>query len=132
MSVFFCRASGFYSAAINGCYDPTHEKGSDGRVLYTKRGDPSMCIEHRTGDWEVKPTSAKGGDKLLAYVMGGCDLQDCTSRRWYVWDDQWHDASGLKMATGAEALRLVGCFCTCTHYCVSPIFYDSGPQLSWL
>ena len=51
--VFISGAAGMYSAGINGFYSVTEEKSSDGRVVLSKRGDPSMCVEHRRGHWEV-------------------------------------------------------------------------------
>ena len=44
--VFISGATGPKAEFINGYFLPTEEKGLDGRVLYSKRGDDSMCIEH--------------------------------------------------------------------------------------
>ena len=107
-------ATGTWAEGINGFFAATQEKGSDGRVVYGKCGDASMCIEHRAGQWEVKPVSDKGSDKCSAFVTGGCALEACTSRVWRVYDgnafgDDVVQAS-VKIATGADAEREVsGC-----------------------
>ena len=77
--VFISGATGRWAAAINGPYDQTGEI-SGGYAVYSKRGDPNMCIEPRVGQWEVKKTSEKGRNVCMAYVDGGCALEDCTSR----------------------------------------------------
>ena len=112
--MFISGATGVFAAAINGFFEPTQEKGPDGRVLYVKRGDANRCIEHRTGDWEVKRVSAKGKDGAWAYVAGGCGLEACTSRVWKVTEGKgtgFHDAPSVKLVAGAEAQRQVrgGC-----------------------
>ena len=100
-------ATGPYAAWINGVLEPTQEKGLDGRVLYRKRGDGSMLLEHRDGKWEVKSVSNKGKNLGNAYVAGGCAAEACTSRMWKVFDGTWQDAPSVKMVAGAEAQRQV-------------------------
>ena len=110
--MFISGATGVNAARINGFFEPTQEKGLDGRVLYAKRGDASMCIEHIAGLWQVKYVSDKGKNNSHAHVAGGCALEACTSRVWRVWDGVRHlDAAGVKLVTGAEAERQVrgGC-----------------------
>ena len=110
--MFISGATGDNAAFINGFFEPTQEKGLDGRVLYVKRGDASVCIEHHTGDWEVKPVSVKGKGSAWAYVAGGCGLEACTSRVWTVFDGKaWNDVPSVKLVAGAEAQRQVrgGC-----------------------
>ncbi len=110
--MFISGATGDNAAFINGFYEPTQEKGLDGRVLYAKRGDASMCIEHSGGLWHVQPVSSKGKNGCKAYVAGGCALEACTSRAWNVWDGVgFRDAPSVKLMTGAEAERQVrgGC-----------------------
>ena len=70
--MFICGDTGLNSGLINGFYEPTQEKGLDGRVLYAKRGDKSVCMEHFGGRWQVKPVSLKGTDNCYAWVAGGC------------------------------------------------------------
>ena len=107
--VVISGATGAKAAAINGVLEPTQEKGLDGRVLYRKRGDPSMIMEHRGGQWEVKAVSSKGTAAGYAYVAGGCAAEACTSRMWKVTFDgaTFHDAPSVKMVAGAEAQRQV-------------------------
>jgi hypothetical protein len=106
--VFISGATGVHAAAINGFYDPTQEKGLDGRVLLCKRGDASMWMEHYRGLWQVKSASDKGKDNRYASVAGGCAPEACASRQWRVHDGKAHvDAPGVKMETGAEAVRKV-------------------------
>ena len=116
--VFISGAAVLRSAAINGFYTVTEEKSSDGRVVLSKRGDASMCIEHFAGAWEVLPVSSKGKDTCTAYVQGGCALEDCTSRVWRVANGKkFEDHSSVKMAIGSEAERQVSGGCipsTCT------------------
>ena len=106
--VFISGAGGMYSAGINGFYTVTEEKSCDGRVVLSKRGDASMCIEHYAGRWQVKDVSWKGTRACMACVQGGCALEDCTSRVWKVDDGirvhngkEWKDQPSLKIMTGA-------------------------------
>jgi hypothetical protein len=81
--VFISGATGPKAAGINGPYDRTGEI-SGGYAVYSKRGEPSMCIEHRDGRWQLKPVSDKRKNGCFAYVAGGCALEDCASRVWRV------------------------------------------------
>jgi uncharacterized cupin superfamily protein len=102
--VFISGATGVYAAWINGFFDPTQEKGPDGRLILSKRGDAGVLMEHFGGKWQVKAVSDKGKDVCYATVAGGCALAACTSRQWIVsFDGKTHsDAPGVKMETGAE------------------------------
>ena len=101
--MFISGATGDNAARINGFFEPTQEKGLDGRALYVKRGDASACIEHYGGNWQVKPVSDKGKDNAWASVAGGCGLEACTSRVWRVWDGKARvDAPGVKLVAEAE------------------------------
>ena len=115
--LFISGATGFNAAGINGLFEPTQEKGADGRVLYVKRGDSSMCMEHIAGMWQIKPVSSKGTDNCFANVEGGCAADACTSRQWMVSFDNktFSDAPHVKMVAGAEAQRQVGCCCLHAH-----------------
>ena len=97
-------ATGPYAADINGVLEPTQEKGLYGRVLYRKRGDPGMIMEHLVGKWEVKPVSHKGTAACWACVAGGCAAEACTSRMWKVtFDGATHqDAPSVKMVAESE------------------------------
>jgi hypothetical protein len=116
--VFISGATGPHAAFINGFYGVTEEKSLDGRLVLSKRGDPSVCIEHRGGLWEVKRVSNKSKDRCWAYVTGGCALEDCTSRVWKVHDGkEFEDQREVKIATGREAERQVsgGCMRARAH-----------------
>ncbi len=116
--VFISGAASLHSAEINGFYTVTEEKSCDGRVVLSKRGDASMCIEHIEGAWQVKDVSWKGTSAFMAFVQGGCALEDCTSRVWTVYNGkEWEVQPSVKMATGSEAERQVSVGCipsTCT------------------
>ena len=116
--VFISGATGPHAASINGFYVVTEEKSLDGRLVLSKHGDPNVCIEHRGGQWQVKPVSSKGKDAGNAFVAGGCALEDCTSRVWRVSNGKvWDDQPSVKMATGREAERQVsgGCMRALAH-----------------
>ena len=99
--VFISGATGLSAAVINGPYDRTGAI-SGGYAVYSKRGDPSMCIEHQGGRWQVKDVSNKGKSACKAYVAGGCALEDCTSRVWKVGNGkEFDDQPSVKMATGS-------------------------------
>ena len=119
--VYISGATGDNAGAINGPYSPTQEKGADGRVVYSKDGDASICIEHFAGKWQVKLVSSKGKDVSHGcYVQGGCALEDCASRAWNVFDNgKWTDQTIVKIVTGAEAQREVGRPCIVYHTCHS-------------
>ena len=114
--VFISGATGPHAASINGFYVVTEEKSLDGRLVLSKRGDQSMCVEHRGGQWKVKDVSDKGRAECNAWVAGGCALEDCTSRVWRVLNDKgWGDQPSVKMATGREAERQVSGGCMRAH-----------------
>ena len=104
-------ATGSCAAGINGYFAATQERGLDGRVVYGKCGDASMCIEHRAGQWWVKDVSDKGRDEYYAFVAGGCALEACASRVWSVWNGSTgKDQASVKIATGPDVEREVsGC-----------------------
>ena len=137
--VFISGATGPTAALINGHYEPTQETGLDGRILYLKSDfdvnydeedvlddrDASadnakglMCIEHRSGDWEVKHVSQRGTALCCACFTNGSSLETCTSRLWRaVWIDQidqidqmeWHDDRNIKLVSGEKAMKAVRC-----------------------
>jgi hypothetical protein len=97
-------ATGPHAAYINGVYEPTQEKGLDGRVLYRKRGDPNMIMEHFGGKWQVKRAVKKGMYHGKAGVAGGCAAEACTSRMWKVTFDgaTFQDAPSVQMVAVSE------------------------------
>ena len=137
--VFISGATGPNAARINGHYVPTQETGLDGRILYLKSDfdmtydeesffdgrDASvdhakglMCIEHRSGDWEVKHVSQRGTALCYACFKNGLSLETCTSRLWRaVWIDQmdqidqmeWRDDRNMKLVSGEKAMKAVRC-----------------------
>ena len=104
-------ATGICAEGINGFFAATQEKGSDGRVVYGKCGDASVCIVHRAGRWEVKDVSKKGRDACNASVAGYCALEACASRVWRVSNGRtFEDQASVKIATGPDVEREVsGC-----------------------
>ncbi len=103
--MFISGTTGRFSAAINGFYEPTQEKGPDGRVLYAKRGNVSIRICHFAGDWLIEDYIL---DRCYASVVGSCALEACTSRVWMcAWEYGFYKDPALKMVTGAEAERQV-------------------------
>jgi len=110
--VFISGATGVHSAAVNGPFDCTSER-SGGYAVYMKRGDGSMCIEHRGGQWQVKSVSGKGTNSAIAHVTGSCALEACSSRVWKVRNgNSFVDQPSVKLATGADAEREVSGCCT--------------------
>ena len=100
--VFISGATGDLAALINGVLEPTEEKGLDGRVLYRKRGDSSVCMEHFGVEWRVKGVLNKGKKGCSAWVAGGCAAESCCSRQWTVQDgEKFQDAPSVKMVAGA-------------------------------
>jgi hypothetical protein len=103
-TVLVSGATGGWAWAINGLFTPTQEKGLDGRVVYGKCGDGSICIEHYAVKWQVKRVSHKGTDGSIAYVTGGCALEACTSRVWSVGIGKTLEVQpSVKAVTGADA-----------------------------
>jgi len=108
VSVFICGATGPYSAMIDGFYEATKERGSDGRVLYKKRGD-GVWIGRFEGLWVIKDASGTNSDIAYAYVEGLFGLKACVSLVWDEWDGkEYKEQPSLKMTTGPEAERQVG------------------------
>jgi hypothetical protein len=111
--VFISGAAGRAAARINGPYAPTHVRGLDGRVMYRKIGDDSVCIEHRTNEgvslWQVKLVSSRGNDRALAAVEGGSALDACSSGVWKVVCESGvaQEQTGFTMLTGQKALQAV-------------------------
>ena len=138
-NIFISGATGPNAARINGHYVPTQETGLDGRILYLKSDfdmtydeesffdgrDASvdhskglMCIEHRSGNWEVKHVSQRGTALCFACFKNGLSLETCTSRLWRaVWIDQmdqidqmeWRDDRKIKLVSGEKAMKAVRC-----------------------
>ncbi len=136
-NIFISGATGPNAALINGHYVPTQESqtGLDGRPLYMKsdfdvnyedgvhddriasadNAKCLMCIEHRSGYWEVKHVSQRGTALCYACFKNGLSLETCTSRLWravrIVGPDQmeWRDDRKIKLVTGEKAMKAVRC-----------------------
>ena len=123
--VFISGATGPMADVINGFYEATEEKGLDGRVVYMKRGDGSVCIEHFGALWRVKFVSWKGTNTALADVIGLCAFEACASRVWKVWDGgkEFQDQPSVKMLTGAEAEQQVSGCCTVAREHNTHVFF---------
>ncbi len=113
-AVFISGATGSCSSNVNGLFEPTEEKGADGRILYTKRGDASKIIEHFDGKWQIKHSRLRGKDSwgkqgFWAQVDGSCALEACVAAEWKVSTFEspesgvFQDQENVKMVTGAEA-----------------------------
>jgi hypothetical protein len=113
---FISGTTGAFALEINGLYFCTPEI-SEGYPVYRKCDDSGFLMEHRRGCWQVKPGHSKDSDASLAYIAGGCALEDCTSRIWTVYDGGWTEAPSVKMVTGAEAMRQVSGSCLLAHEC---------------
>jgi len=102
-------ATGVNAPRINGFFEPTAER-RNGRVVYMKRLDDQICIEHRQGAWEVKPVSFKGQATCLAFVKGRCGLEACVKNLWQVNDgkSKWFDAPMIRMAVACRDANLKG------------------------
>ena len=118
--MFLSGAQGFYASCVNGFWRATAER-LQGRVVYVKVGDDSLCIEYFGGTWQVKPVSNKGQNFSRASVPGGCALEACTSRVWNVWDGTaFVPQPSVKMLFGADAEREVSCRCRLCARCNAP------------
>jgi hypothetical protein len=103
--VFIRGATGLYSLYINGLFDPTEEKSSDGRVVYKKRDHANTIIEHFKCRWQIKDVSQKDSLIRFAEVGGCCELQACK------WQPSWKvleyrdsiEQETVKIFSGAEA-----------------------------
>ena len=118
--VFLSGAQGVWASSVNGFWRATAER-RQGRVVYVKVGDDSLCIEHLGGIWQVKSVSNKGKNDTLAYITGGCALEACTSRVWDVGDGTaFVPQPSVKMLFGADAEREVSCRCRLCARCNAP------------
>ena len=118
--VFLSGAQGVCALKVNGFWRATAER-RQGRVVYVKVGDSSLCIEHFGGLWQIKLVSNKGKNASSAELPGGCALEACTSRVWNVGDGTAHvPQPSVKMLFGADAEREVSCRCRLCARCNAP------------
>ena len=89
-----------------GLYVPTATKGLDGRIMYLKSGDDSMCIEHFHGTWQLKRVDDQHKDAKIAFLPGGCTLDACTSRSWYLlsssYSSRYSESRSMKLVSRAD------------------------------
>jgi hypothetical protein len=123
-AVFISGATGVNAWCINGYFEPTQEKGPDGRLILTKRGDANILLEHFAGRWNVKSRVILEASKCkagtFAYIPGGCALvgsyPHSTPFQFKVYDGKnFIDAPGVKMETGPEARQKVSGCCLRAH-----------------
>ncbi len=114
--VFIFGATGALCSVVNGYYEPTEEKGVDGRVMYRKVGDGGVWIEHFEGYWQILGFLVSFQTVRFAETPGLCSLEFCAERYWKEFDvdpnfsfRQTHsrEQSSVKMVTGAEAVQQV-------------------------
>ena len=118
--MFLSGAQGVWASSVNGFWRATAER-REGRVVYVKVGDDSMCIEYLRGTWQVKLVSDRGKNSPDASVPGGCALEACTSRVWNVSDESTLlPQPSVKMLFGADAEREVSCRCRLCARCNAP------------
>jgi hypothetical protein len=117
--VFISGATCKHATFINGFFEPTQEKGLDGRVRYAKKTTVVIRIEHYAGRWKIMPAAFNRGD-FVSQVEGGCGLDACTSP-WMVFDgEDWDFSPDVKLVTGAEAERQVRGRCMRARQSSSP------------
>ena len=118
--MFLSGAVGVKASKVNGFWRATAER-RQGRVVYVKVGDDSMCIEYFGGRWQIKLVSEKGQNASAAEVPGGCAFEACTSRVWNVSDGTaFVPQPSVKMLFGADAEREVSCRCRLCARCNAP------------
>ena len=72
--MFLIGAQGVHASTVNGFWRATAER-RQGRVVYVKVGDDSLCIEHFGGLWQIiKLVSDKG--KYVAVAFKGDTKQE--------------------------------------------------------
>jgi hypothetical protein len=125
-AIFISGATGKFSDFINGIFDPTGEKGLDGRILYKNRsGDGSsggkggFWIVHAAGRWMFQNELGKGTDVSVAMFRGGCALEACKDKILSVYDGEaFEEQPDVKMATGAEAKAQASGASSIGHTCL--------------
>lgn len=97
--VFLFGAVGRCGDAINGAYDMTDDV-ADGFHIYAKRDNDGLIIEHHEGYWGVKHLRELGTAATIAHVEGGCAIDLCASRPWYVADE---NSGKMKQSRGSRS-----------------------------
>ena len=110
--IFISGATGRFATLVNGPYAPSQLNGLDGRRLYRKIGDDTICIQHRSHAdhslWRVQRAEQKDTDSCVAFIDGGCALHSCTSRVWHVHNGaEFQEQPNVEMVTAVNAEQKV-------------------------
>jgi hypothetical protein len=93
---------------VNGAYDLTGEL-YNGRVLFRKRGDDSLCLRFtKSGHWMVSPVANKDANDDLGYATSTCSDQDQhlpPPSEWWVSDGKEHAADVGITVTLSDAFK---------------------------
>jgi hypothetical protein len=110
--IFISGATGRFATLVNGPYAPSQLNGSDGRRLYRKIGDDTICIQHRSHAdrslWRVQRAEQKDTDYCVALIDGGCALHSCSSRVWRIHNgEEFQEQPDVEMVTAVNAEQKV-------------------------
>lgn len=113
--IFISGATGRFATLVNGPYAPSQLNGLDGRRLYRKIGDDTICIQHRSHAdhslWRVQRAEQKDTDSCVAFIDGGCALHSCTSRVWHVHNGaEFQEQPNVEMVTAVNAEQKVSSY----------------------
>ncbi len=112
--VLISGATGPYEKRMNGFFAPSSERSLDGRVVYKKCDTAHTIIEHYSGQWQIKPPADKGANAMHGGVVGGCALESCVGRVWFVGGSgKWIDQL-VTISFGADVERQVNARCNST------------------
>jgi hypothetical protein len=107
----------------------------DGRVVYRKCDNADIIIEHYSGQWSIKPATDKGLSAFQGGVVGGCALESCIGRVWFVGmgsgTAKWEDQARVIIATGSDVARQVNAMACALQHSRSPHFPPSFLPTSW-
>jgi hypothetical protein len=111
--IFIGGATGRFATLVNGPYTPSQLKGWDGRRLYRKVGDDTVCIQHRShadhSFWRVQRAEQMDTDYCVAFIDGGCALHSCCSRVWHIHNGtEFQEQPNVEMVAAVNAERKVG------------------------
>jgi hypothetical protein len=85
-AVYISGATGSFASIVNGVFNPTQMIGVDGRLIYVKRNQDDVILEHVDGHWRVKPSNTKNTPSFYAMLEGNNALLDCSSHQWTLAD----------------------------------------------
>lgn len=111
--IFISGTTGRFATLVNGPYAPSQLNGLDGRRLYRKISDDTICIQHRSHAdqslWRVQRAEQKDTDYCVAFIDGGCALHSCTSRVWHVHNNgaEFQEQPNVEMVAAVNAEQKV-------------------------